>query len=210
MNEMDHTQDNYSGMTETIWVKNKKAILRKLAENKDSLRNYREKLLAEKKELAEETERLEQENYSLLGQVKDLEMQHLEKSSTMQKLNSQLHASKKKLVKPLTEESGYLSEIKFLESEKEKHFEIHDETAETLNNNMAALGSTIMEIEFIKGEIGILMNKIGMIEDEIPEIFGEIDDLDEKITWASKTLTDLYNRMKTVEKDAKILYYEKE
>jgi chromosome segregation ATPase len=210
MNEMDHTQDNYSGMTETIWVKNKKAILRKLAENKDSLRNYREKLLAEKKELAEETERLEQENYSLLGQVKDLEMQHLEKSSTMQKLNSQLHASKKKLVKPLTEESGYLSEIKFLESEKEKHFEIHDETAETLNNNMAALSNTIMEIEFIKGEIGILMNKISMIEDEIPEIFGEIDDLDEKITWASKTLTDLYNRMKTVEKDAKILYYEKE
>jgi chromosome segregation ATPase len=210
MNEMDHTQDNYSGMTETIWVKNKKAILRKLAENKDSLRNYREKLQAEKKELAEETERLEQENYSLLGQVKDLEMQHLEKSSTMQKLNSQLHASKKKLVKPLTEESGYLSEIKFLESEKASLFERHDEASETLNNNMAALGSTIMEIEFIKGEIGILMNKIGMIEDEIPEIFGEIDDLDEKITWASKTLTDLYNRMKTVEKDAKILYYEKE
>jgi chromosome segregation ATPase len=210
MNEMDHTQDNYSGMTETIWVKNKKTILRKLAENKDSLRNYREKLQAEKKELAEETERLEQENYSLLGQVKDLEMQHLEKSSTMQKLNSQLQASKKKLVKPLTEESGYLSEIKFLESEKASLFECHDEASETLNNNMAALGSTIMEIEFIKGEIGILMNKIGMIEDEIPEIFGEIDDLDEKITWASKTLTDLYNRMKTVEKDAKILYYEKE
>ena len=136
---MDNSQDYYSGMTEKQWIKNKKAILGKLAESRDSLRDYREKLLAEKKALAGETEKLEQENYSKLAQVKDLEMQHLEKSSIMKKFNTQLNALKKKLVKPLTEESGYWSEMKFLDSEKERLFKIHDETSEALNNNMVGI-----------------------------------------------------------------------
>lgn len=210
MEEMDYSQEDYSGMTATSWVRNRKAIIRMLSENKYSLGNFREKLLAEKQGIEEEVEGIEQESFSLRGKVRDLETRHLEKNNTLQKLKSQLRDSRGKLVKPLTEKNGHLSELKFLESEKARLFELNDTAAETLNNNMATLGSTIMEIEFIRGEISTLINKAGMVEENIPELVSEVQDLDEKISRASKALTDLYNNIKTVEKNAKILYYEKE
>jgi len=205
MEEMD-----YSGMTETSWVKNRKAIIRMLSENKYSLGNFREKLLAEKQDIEKEVAGIEQESFPLRGKVRDLETRHLEKNNTLQKLKSQLRDSRGKLVKPLTEKNGHLSELKFLESEKARVLELNDSEAEALNNNMATLASTIMEIEFIRGEIGTLIDKAGMVEENIPELVSEVQDLDEKISRASKALTDLYNNIKTVEKNAKILYYEKE
>lgn len=208
--KMDHSQEDYSGMTETSWVRNRKAIIETLAENSYSLDNLRERLLAEKKGLEEEAEGIEQENLSLRAKVKGLEKRHLEKNNRLHELRSQLHGSREKLVRPLSEKSGYMSEIKFLESEKNRLLEINSSMAETLNNNMASLGGTIMEIEFIRGEIGTLINKVGMVEENIPELFSEMQELEEKINRASRALTDLYTKIKTVEKNAKILYYEKE
>ncbi len=197
-------------VNEEFWVKNKREILKRLDKNKSLLKRYRVNVLAEKKQLEGEVEKLEQNNYSLLGRLKELEIRHLEKDNTTQKLYTQLHASKKKLIRPLTEESGYWSAIKFLESEKSEFFKRYEEATDTLYNNMAGLGSTILEIDFIKGEIGTLLNKIEMIEDKIPEMFDEIDGLDEKIKWAAKSLNKLYERIKKMEKNVKAFYYKKE
>jgi len=210
MKEMDHSEEDYAEMTEELWVRNKKKIIKKLTQKNSELSGYREKLLADRKVLEQEVEVLEQDNFSVLRQTKDLEMQQLEKNSEMQKLKAGLQIAKKKLVKPMTEESGYFSEIGFLNSEKDKLYRQQDRYAEKLNSNMSALGSTIMEIEFIKGEICTLIEKVNMIEEGLPDIMSEVDDLDEKVRWASKSLRALYEKMKQVEKEAKILYYEKE
>ncbi len=210
MEAKNTTKEDYAKMNETEWVKNKKSIMQKLTGNRESVNILRENLIAEKKKLTEEEERLEHDNYTLLSQVKELELKHHGKSSTRKKLNTQLQALKKKLVKPLTEENSYWSEVRFLESEKTRLYDLQDDASEKLNRNMAALSGTIMEIEFMKGEITTLMNKIGMIESELPEVFGEVENLDEKIALASRSLNELFTRMKNVEKDVKILYYEKE
>ncbi|KPJ99414.1 MAG: hypothetical protein AMK71_09795, partial [Nitrospira bacterium SG8_35_4] len=154
-------------------------------------------------------ESFEQENYAVIGQVKDLEIQHLGRENEEKAISLKLNNARMKLVKPLAEENSYRSEIDFLESEKTRLFEARDRTAESLNNYMTDLGDIIMDIEFIKGEIQTLVSKINMIEDDIPGIFGEMDALDEKVSLTSKALTDLYNRMKIVEKNAKAFYYHK-
>lgn len=209
MKDKDHSEEAYSGMTEESWIKNKKAITKGLAHNSTALSDFRKKLFSETKALDNEVESLEQANFSVIRNAQDLEMQHLEKENLLQELNQQLHNSKEKLLKPLTEESGYLSEISFLNSDKESLLAAQDKTAEALNNNMNALGTTIMEIDFIKGEIHTLMDKVSMIEKGLPDLFGEVGELDEKIMWASKALRDLYDKMKKVEKDAKTSYYER-
>ena len=209
MKEKNYSEEDYSGMTEESWIKNKKAITKGLANNSTALSDLRKKLFSEKRALDNEVESLEQANFTVLRNAQDLEMQHLEKENVLKELNLQLGNAKKELLKPLTEESGYLSEIKFLNSEKERLLDAQDRTAETLNNNMAYLGNTIMEIEFVKGEIDTIMEKVSMMEKGLPDLFGEVGELDEKIMWASKALRDLHDRMKEVEKDAKKSYYER-
>ena len=209
MKEKNHSEEDYSKMTEESWIKNKKAIIKGLAHNGSSLSDFRKELLSEKKSLDGEVESLEQNNFSVLRKAQDLEMQHLEKDDVLQELKLKLHNSKNDLIEPLTEENGYLSEMSFFDDEKERLLEKQDRTAEALNDNMSSLGNTIMEIEFIKGEICTLMDKVGMIEKGLTDLFGEVGELDEKILWASKALRDLYDKMKKVEKDAKTSYYER-
>jgi len=209
MSGMDTTNAFDSDMTEKMWIKNKKSILKGLEKNRDMLKSYRVNLLSEKNRLMEEVEGFEQDNYNIMGRVKDLEMQRLGKENEEKVMYLKLSDSRKKLVRPLAEENSCLSEIDFLESEKTRLFDVRDRTAESLNSNMTDLGDIILDIEFIKGEIQTLVSKINMVEDDIPEIYSEIGDLDEKISSTSKALTDLYNRMKIVEKNAKAFYYNK-
>jgi len=209
MKESDHGHDLYEEMTEEQWIRNKKAILKRLEENNDSLMSYRDTLTAEKKALVQEVEELENEKYSLTYDFKELEIQHLKKNSMVQKLTVQLQKAKKKLLRPLTEQNNYLSEMMFLKSEKARLNTLYDHMTDMLNSNMANLGNIILEIDFMKGEIETLRNKIAMIEDEIPANIAEMDELDEKINQALKSLNNLYTRMQEVEKDAKIFYYDR-
>ncbi len=209
MSGMDTKNEFDSEMTEKMWIKNKRSIIKGLQKNREMLKSYRVKLLSDKISLMEEVESLEKENYEIMGRVKELEMQHLGKANEEKVISLKLSDARNKLVRPLAEENSYLSEIDFLESEKAGLFELRDRTAESLNNNMTDLSDIIMDIEFIKGEIQTLVSKINMVEDDIPGIYGEMDDLDERISSTSKALTDLYNRMKIVEKNAKTFYYNK-
>jgi len=50
-----------------------------------------------------------------------------------------------------------------------------------------------------------------MVEEEIPDKFRDADNLDKKITGTFiRALNDLQNRLHTVERKAKVLYYQKE
>ena len=158
-----------------------------------------------------ELESLEQENKALASQLENLNLRLSEKRKEANMLCESSDKLKKNLMGFISEENDLLHEIEFLESEKVKLVEIYDGIAERYDTNMSVLEGMIKGIGFMKGEIGALIIKTGMLEEEIPDKFRDADNLDKKITGTFiRALNDLQNRLHTVERKAKVLYYKKE
>jgi chromosome segregation ATPase len=181
-----------------------------MVKSAEELKNYREALLAEKEALRKDIDCLENGNYEVLKQIKEMELQLLQKNKTNRDLSSTLHDLKKSLVRFVTEESNYMSEISLIETEKGRIIASYNEMSNECGDNISNLGNTILKIDFIKGEIESLKEKIGMTEREAGDEFRELDSLDEKFSWASKAFNELYDSMKGIEKGLKIKYYTKE
>lgn len=168
-------------------------------------------LSPERKTFILKLESLEQENKALASQLKDLDFRLLEKKKEANMLSENSDELKKSLMGFISEENDLLHEIEFLESEKVKLVEIYDGVAERYDTNMSVLEGMIKDIVFMKGEIGALIIKMGMLEEEIPDKFRDADNLDKKITGTFiRALNDLQNRLNAAERKAKVLYYKKE
>jgi len=168
-------------------------------------------LSPERKAFVLKLESLEQENKALASQLKDLEFRISEKKKEANMLSESSDELKKGLMGFISEENDLLHETEFLESEKAKLVEIYEGVAERYDTNMSVLEGMIKDIGFMKGEIGALIIKMGMLEEEIPDKFRDADNLDKKITGTFiRVLNDLQNRLNAVERKAKILYYKKE
>jgi hypothetical protein len=103
-----------------------------------------------------------------------------------------------------------MSEIDLLETEKGRIISTYNTMSLECGDNISSLGNTILKVDFIKGEIDTLKNKIRATEKEAGEEFRELDSLEEKFSWASKVFTELHDSMKGLEKGLKIKYYTKE
>jgi len=168
-------------------------------------------LSPERKTLVLKLESLEQENKALASQLENLNLRLSEKRKKANMLFESSDELKKSLMGFISEENDLLHEIEFLESEKAKLVEIYDGVSERYDTNMSALEGMIKDVGFMKGEIGALIIKIGMLEEEIPDKFRDADNLDKKITGTFiRALNDLQNRLNTAERKAKVLYYKKE
>ena len=168
-------------------------------------------LSPERKTLVLKLESLEQENKALASQLENLNLRLFEKRKEANMLFESSDELKKSLMGFISEENDLLHEIEFLESEKAKLVEIYDGVSERYDTNMSALEGMIKDVGFMKGEIGALIIKIGMLEEEIPDKFRDADNLDKKITGTFiRALNDLQNRLNTAERKAKVLYYKKE
>ncbi|MBF0465236.1 MAG: hypothetical protein HQK94_09165 [Nitrospirae bacterium] len=181
----------------------------KVLKSRENTNAYRDSLLLEKKKLREETELLESENYSLAKGIKELEIQLLEKNNILKKVTADAQRMRKTLTMPMIEENSLMSELKFLESEKTKLVDKYGNLSEELSEHITMLGNTILNIDFIKGEIETLREKAHMVERSVPQKFVELDYLEEKIIWTEKALTELYKSMKNVENKTKLFYYMK-
>ncbi|MBW2062396.1 MAG: hypothetical protein JRI95_12680 [Deltaproteobacteria bacterium] len=165
----------------------------------------------ERKTLLLEVEGLEQENKALADQLKDLEVRLFEKKKEANILAEGTEGVKETLMRFTSEENNLLHERKFLESEKEKLVGIYDGVSERYDTNMSVLEGMIKDTGFMKGEIGALIMKVGMLEGEIPLKFRDADNLDKKIKGTFiRALNDLQERVHAVERKAKVLYYKKE
>jgi chromosome segregation ATPase len=168
-------------------------------------------LSAEKKTLVQKRESLEQENKALANQLENLNLRLSEKRKEANMLSERSYELKKTLMDCISEEKDLLHEIEFLDSEKAKLVEIYEGVTERYDTNMSVLEGMIKDIGFMKGEIGALIIKMGMLEEEIPDRFRDADNLDKKITGTFiRALNDLQNRLNAVERKAKVLYYKKE
>lgn len=205
----DYTRSPSSGVTEERWMKKKEALLKSLSKDRSAQKIDRAQLSTEKQRLISEVERLEEQNYSMAKSVKDFELQLSEKRRMSQMLFERSDALKKKLIRFLARERGLLNEIDFFESEKARLSDIYSQVSKSLDTNISLLDSTFNDIGFMKGEMRALIEKMGMLEGEVPVKLSDADNLDEKITRAIKELKNLYNKMQSVERSVKIDYYNK-
>jgi len=161
--------------------------------------------------LVREIESLEQGNKVLAKELRGLEFTLLDKKKEASALLEDSEEQKKSLLDLACKESDLVQEIEFYEPEKRKLDEIYAEFSARYDSNMSVLEGMIKDIGFMKGEIGALIMKMGMLEEEIPDRFRDADNLDKKIKGTFiRALNHLQNRIDVVERNAKVLYYKKE
>ncbi len=205
----DYDGSPSSGVGEEEWTEKKEALLRGISEGRSALKIDRESLVREKEKVVSDVERLEDENHLMARSLRDFHLQLSEKRRKSQMLLNRSDALKKKLVGLLTRERSLQNEIQFYELEKTKLFDTHLQVSERLRTNISALDTIVKDIDFMKGEMATLINKMGMLEREVPVKISDVHNLDEQITGAIKVLKDLYTRMQGVETKVKTNYYKK-
>jgi chromosome segregation ATPase len=203
----DYDRSPSSGVVEEEWTEKKEVLLRGTSEGRSALKIDRESLTREKKKVVSDVERLEDENHLMARSIRDFQLQLSEKRRKSHKLLNRSDALKKKLARLLAQERSLQNEIQFYELEKAKLYDTHIQVSERLRSNISALDTIVKDIDFMKGEMGTLINRMGMLEREVPVKVSDVDNLDEKITGAMKVLKDLYSRMQGVERNVKTNYY---
>lgn len=196
-----------NGVTEEDRTEKKEGLLRGISKGRSALKMDRESLAREKERVVSEVERLEEENNLMAGRARDFQLQLSEKRRKSWMLLNRSDALKKKLVRLLARERSLQNEIQFYESEKAELSDRFLKASEGLRTKISALDTIVKDIDFMKGEMGTLAGKMGMLERQAPVKVGDVDNLNEKIAGAVEVLKDLYSRMQGVEKKVKINYY---
>lgn len=205
----DYIRSPSSRVTEEEWMEKKTALLERLSKDKGALKNDRENLARERGRLISEVERLEEENHLMAKSVKEFELQLSKRRRISQSLYKRSDDIRMELVEFLAREHNLLSEIELFESEKSRLSDTYSEVSERLRTNISALENTVNDIDFMKGEVRALMEKMEMLEGKVPMKFKDMDNLDEKINGSIKALRGLYSRMQRAKRDVKISYYKK-
>lgn len=153
--------------------------------------------------------KLEDKSSSMLESIEELQQQLSEREEEARIISKRVALYKKTLVKFLAKENYALNEIRFLEEEKTKRAERYLELSRLRETNISLLGDKIKDIEFMKGEVEALMDKMSLLEVEVPLRFQDQDHLGEKLIRSLESLNDLYNKMQTVDKNFKRFYYKR-
>ncbi len=199
----------FSKVTEEGWPEKRKALMKRLSRDRSRLKLDKENLTAERKRLATEVESLEEENHAIAKRAKDLQIELLKKRTTAKESFESSDESNKRLVGPLARERGLLNEIGFFETEKTRLSGTYLEVSGRLGANVSELDRTLKDIGFMNGEVRALMEKMEMLEGEVPMKFRDVDSLDDKIKRTLNALMGCYNSMRRVEITVKENYYKK-
>lgn len=206
-NHMDAAAAPSPKANEVGWLQRKHDLLQSLAESGRGSEVDGENLDGQMQQLAEKVESLEKERHLLAKQVKDLQDSLGEKKLAAHETAEKSDETKKNLVRSLASRRGLLNEIDFFEKEKSRLLNFYGVASEQLQNNVADLDRTLQDIRFFKGEAQALMDKLGMLEGEVPVKYRDMDNLDERIKRASEALQNFYGRMQRAEKSMKETYY---
>lgn len=186
---------------------NRGESLKRFSQRQDDVKLEREALRQERERLLAEVRGLEDENHKQARQVKELQLQLVDRRETVQRLFQRVDELKKRIVQFLSQENNLIHEIRFLEAEKERCVEDYRKVSDRVNANMAAIAAILRDIGFMRGEMETLMEKTGYLERGVPDKFRDLDSLDEKISGSWYSLEELYNKLKAVDKNTKIIYY---
>lgn len=203
--DAEHTAPSVS---EEAWIKKKQALLEILSEEREAQASERDRFTRESETLLREIERLENENHILAKSVKDFEPQLSIKRKTSGELLRRISNRKVERAEYFSKESDLTHETDMYRSEKETLSNTHAEISDKLKANVSALHRTVNSIHFVKGEIQTVMEKMAVLEGDVPGKFRDVDNVDVKITRAMEALAGLHGRMRRAEKDLKKSYYQ--
>ncbi|MBF0226369.1 MAG: hypothetical protein HQK76_13020 [Desulfobacterales bacterium] len=177
---------------------------RKLKLNQSVDRN---KLNEEIKQIKSDIEKFEESNQSLKNMVNDLQFQISKKKKESERLFKKAEEQKNILLDLRTTENSLLNEINFIEEEKKNSEEIYKNFLEGLDKNILGLEKSSKDINFIKGETGLLIDKMSSLEEKVPEKNYDMENINDTIFGTVKSLKDIYGKMLNLEKKVKINYY---
>ena len=194
---------------EKEWMEQRRSLLERLTTGKNVPNLDRKDLSRKRKTLLLEVEELEEENHRLARSAKEFELQLSKKKRIFR---TKLHKNddlKKKQIRLGTRENSFVNEMELYESEQVRLTGIYTETSKELRGNIASLKKIIDRIAFTKGEVRTLVEKMATLEGDIPVKSNEVDNMDETIKKSIRALSGLGNRMKRIETDLTINYYER-
>ena len=194
-------------LSEDDWLKKKQDLLNRVSKAKQGLQFNRESLDNKKKHLISDIESLEEKNFFLGNEIKEVQSQLGIKRQRANHFFKQSEMAKKELEKVLNTERGVINELAFYETEKSGLYSQYMTASEKFDENIVSLDHTISDIGFIKGEIKSLIDKINTLEKSIPDKYNDVDNLDELFNRTIDSLTNLYKRAHNAEKFVKVDYY---
>ena len=173
----------------------------------NSVKNLQANIALEMDDISSEIKMLEESNHFMANTIKDIQVRLAHKKNQCQKEFKQSDSLKMKLVRIQTLEQSLLNELEFFESEKLRSEECLNSVTRGLEANISALDSSVKDIGFMKGETGVMIEKMSMLEKEIPEKNIDMENLDGIVSGTIRALESLYERMRLIETNVKKNYY---
>ncbi|MCI4624856.1 MAG: hypothetical protein L3V56_02740 [Candidatus Magnetoovum sp. WYHC-5] len=102
-----------------------------------------------------------------------------------------------------------LSEVQFLEQERDSLIKLYKQASDALVDYLTEIGNSIIDMDFIKGEIAALTDKLKSIEDKLPTKLNDLEYIEDKIKWSKKAIKELSKRIQDVKISSKEFYYKK-
>nr|WCC90919.1 magnetosome protein Mad24-1 [Desulfobacteraceae bacterium] len=195
-------------MTEAEWIQKKNAFLKnRYAHQKSGIPIDKEAFLLKKEQLMADIQQLEEKNHALKTYIKDCQIDISEHDQTNQEGLKILENKKINLNQYLATERNVSNEITFFETERKQLDQTLKELSHRLNATIESIDDTLVDVDFVKGEIKVMLDKMDVLEKSIPEEYSQMDHLDDLFKQTVKSLHDLYKRAHHAEKSVKKTYY---
>ncbi|MBF0100830.1 MAG: hypothetical protein HQK77_07985 [Desulfobacterales bacterium] len=203
---MTDPQLRHSAIPQDAWEQRKEELLNRFRQKAPLTC---EQIQAQKNEIQSQIDALEISNHSLNQSIKQRQLAFAQKKKENDRLMQEVDKRKKQMVRLQRLESSLINEVHFYQSEKDRLSHEHQNIQQGLQNNIMALDRSVKDIGFMRGETGVLIEKMSELEQEVPAEFSNKEQLDEIVFGTVKALQSLHQRMQTIEKTAKIKYYQK-
>ncbi len=189
------------------WREKRRSLMEKAADGSRHFPLSKVEIALEMDRLNSEIKILEESNHFMAGAIKDIQIRLSQQKNQCQRELKLSDATKKKLIRIQTAEQSLLNELEFFESEKIRLEENLNHVSQGLEANISALDSSVKDIGFMKGETGALIEKMSLLEKQIPTKNIDIENLDGIIGGTIRALESLYERMRIIETNVKKNYY---
>ncbi|KPA14584.1 magnetosomen protein Mad24-1 [Candidatus Magnetomorum sp. HK-1] len=200
------TANHSATISEAEWIKKKNALLKKRS-SKSGIPMDMETLQSKKMQLIEEIAQLEEKNHGLKKVIKDTQFILPEKKRQNIEVLKKINTQKSQLNKYLATERNVVNEISFYENEQNQLDNSLKDLTNRLNSTIGSVDDTLMNIDFVKGEIKAMLAKMNLLERNIPDEYAHMDHLDDLFQQTIQSLNDLYDRAHRAEKSVKKTYY---
>lgn len=201
------TQESLLEQASDEWQAKKRALRERFSKDNPGLHFDRSMIRKSKESLQKEVKHLEESNHKLSNEFKILQEETGQIQENKQQISLKIDAYEKRFLRLRVKENSLINEIDFFETELSDLKQFYQDVCSGLDNNISSLERSVKHIGFMRGETSSLIDKMSMLENEVPDKNSEVKILDETVHTALNELKKLYAKMHNVEKKVKVNYY---